>query len=957
MKQLYLIFTILARHEYVRFCFQLIFTVITVIGTTLLAFGESSDPIDFFERKIRPILTENCHACHNQELKTAGLDLETAAGLKMGGQSGPLVSINNPEDSLLLKVIGYKEDLKMPPSGKLDVQDLNSLKMWVHMGTPWPKSIESLVSKKNESLKDPNEDNDVLWAFQPISDPAPPQVMDQSWIKTSIDRFVLARLEEKGLRPSASARKETLLRRATFNITGLPPTIDQIKQFVEDDSPEAFKKVIENLLASPRYGEHWARHWLDVARYADSTGSDEDHRYPYAWRYRDYVIEAFNKDLPFDRFVVEQIAGDLLPKSTELKVNQQRIIATGFLALGPKAIAQQDKTKMLYDVYDEQLDVISKGFLGLSITCARCHDHKFDPILTKDYYSLISILASTRNFKDSASHVASLLMKPLVSSKEYQEYQAHQDKIAAKKTILQELVGKVNERLIEVESTKLVNYFIAAYQVYTQGKNSKVLAKQYGLHEALLKKWSSYLAPNQTFRPHLLNWQRARPTDLFFVARDYQEKFRLQFTEWTSRLNQWRQKIKQISKKEDREPAPKFLPGKDRFFYEVYLNSKPKNEKITAPFLISDSDHELFSPKTVNIIKRLKREIEFLQKISPKEPQMANAVEEGIIVDQQIFRRGNPNILGEPVRKKFPVVFDDKCKDFVIEKGSGRLQLAKWLTQPYHPLTARVIVNRVWQWHFGEGLVRTPDNFGTTGNRPSHPKLLDHLARKFTDGGWSIKNLHRLIMQSNIYQQASFRSKSMISIDPNNELWSHFPRRRLDAEEIRDGMLAVDDTLDPKMGIILQEGTGFQPENSADRLSLDPESFLFRTVYLPLRRANLPPFLRLFDFGDATNSSGKRLQTNVPPQALFMMNSKFVEERSRNLAKMLFKSSLSSNREKVQYTYLRILNRLPSVKEEDTALSYIEKFQQKTNKTEDGLNSWQSYCHILFSSNEFIYVD
>ena len=949
-----LLFTLLAKHEHIRFCFQLVFTV---IGTTMLSFGEPSDPIDFFERKIRPILAENCYACHNQDLKTAGLDLETAVGFKMGGQSGSLVSIENPEDSLLLKVIGYKEDLKMPPSGKLDVQDLNILKTWVHMDTPWPESVKPVGSKKNGLLKDSNKTYDGLWAFQPISDSVPPTVMDPLWIKTAIDRFILARLEEKGLRPSAPARKETLLRRATFDLTGLPPTVDQIKQFMEDGSPDAFEKVIENLLASPRYGEHWARHWLDVARYADSTGSDEDQRYPYAWRYRDYVIEAFNKDLPYDRFLVEQIAGDLLAKSPDLKVNQQRIIATGFLALGPKAIAQQDKTKMLYDVYDEQLDVISKGILGLSITCARCHDHKFDPILTKDYYSLISILASTRNFKDSASHVAKLLMKPLVPSKEYQEYQDHQDKIASKKKILQEFVDKVNERLIEVESTKLVNYLIAAYQVYTQGKNPKVLAKQYGLHKVILKKWISYLTPNQTFRPHLLDWQRAGPTDLLLVARDYQEKFRIQFTEWTNILKQWRQKIKQVPNKEEREPAPKFLPGKDRFFFEVYLNSKPKNEKIAAPFLISDSDNELFSPKTIDIIKRLKREIEFLQKISPKEPQMANAVEEGTIIDQQIFLQGNYNVLGEPAPKGFPVVFNNKCKDVPITEGSGRLQLAEWLTQPYHPLTARVIVNRVWQWHFGEGLVRTPDNFGTTGNRPSHPELLDHLARHFTDGGWSIKNLHRLIMQSNTYQQASFRSKSMISADPNNQLWSHFSRRRLDAEEIRDGMLTTDNTLDPKMGVVLQEGTGFQPENSSDRLSLDPEIFLFRTVYLPLRRANLPPFLRLFDFGDATNSSGKRLQTNVPPQALFMMNSKFVEERSHNLAKILLKSSSSTNREKIQNAYLRILNRLPSTKEEDLALGYIRKIQRKTNKSENYLNSWQSYCHILFSSNEFIYVD
>jgi len=346
----------------------------------LLAVGSLSAQ-DVFESRVRPILVASCQPCHNPKIKTAQLDLTTAEGFASGGQSGPLISSEQPAESRLVKAISYDERVKMPPTGKLKPEEIAVLTDWVKAGAAWPGASTSLLVRKSTG-RNFTEDEKNYWAFQPIADPAPPVVRESSWVRSPIDRFVLARLEAKGLKPAPPASKAALLRRVTYDLTGLPPTESEILAFLDDSSPDAFAKVVDRLLASPRYGEKWGRHWLDVARYADSTGNDEDHRYPHAWRYRDYVIDAFNRDLAFDRFVREQIAGDLIPATG---VNRQGIIATGFLALGAKAIAQQDKKRMLYDVYDEQVDVVSKAFLALTVACARCHDHKFDPILTRDW--------------------------------------------------------------------------------------------------------------------------------------------------------------------------------------------------------------------------------------------------------------------------------------------------------------------------------------------------------------------------------------------------------------------------------------------------------------------------------------------------------------------------------------------------------------------------------------------
>ena len=931
----------------------LLLPALALCGGGAPASSQTSEPEELFERKIRPLFDRHCMACHNSELATAGLDLSTAEGFRQGVSGSPLISAESPSQSRLLRAVRYQEAVKMPPAGKLDPPEIADLETWIRLGAPWP---EPSAEPGDEAGTRP-EGPAGLWSLQPVADPEPPPVTPGNWARTPIDRFILAKLDQEGLEPAPPADKLTLLRRATFDLTGLPPAVEDIERFLNDTSPDAFDKVVGRLLDSPRYGEHWGRHWLDVARYADSTGNDEDHKYPHAWRYRDYVIDVFNRDLPYDQFILEQIAGDLLPRTGRLETDRRRIIATGFLALGPKAIAQQDKIRMVYDVYDEQLDVVSKSVLGLSITCARCHDHKFDPILTRDYYSLISIFASTRSFVDPTAHVSEMFMKPLVLPEEHRIYLDHKKKIDDRKQAQGKLVEKEKERFAEAESRHLADYMLAAHRVYAQGADPGELSRKLDLKESILERWAGYLKPGQGFRPHLLAWRRSGEDQRPAVAKDFQDKFRHRFHEWNRELEDWRQRVEKAGPDEAKEDRPKFIPGRDRFFHEVYLQGNPRDDSYQTPFILKPSDTQLFSEEHREAIVRLQKEIEQLDKESPPEPDMANAVEDGEVVEQKVFVRGDPANPGEDAPKVSPKVFDPRFRPMEASQGSGRLQLARWLIQPEHPLTARVMVNRVWHWHFGQGLVRTPDNFGAKGEAPTHPRLLDFLAQEFRENGWSLKYLHRLIMRSRTYRMASSRSELTARTDPRNLWVSHFPRRRLKVEEIRDGMLALDDSLDLKMGGTLQSGTGHQPENSSERLSVDPETQRLRTIYLPLRRANLPPLLNLFDFGDATTSSGERLQTNVAPQALFMLNSHFVEARSRKLAELLLKDPHSSDRERLNLAHLRTLSRHPQSEELDRALDYIRGFQERSPGDESRLQGWQSYCKALLSSNAFIYVD
>ena len=687
-----------------------------------------------------------------------------------------------------------------------------------------------------------------------------------------------------------------------------------------------------------------------MARYADSTGNDEDHRYPYAWRYRDYVIHAFNADLPYDQFVREQVAGDLLQSGETVQVRRVGIIATGFLALGPKAIAQQDKQRMLYDVWDEQLDVVAKGFMGLTVTCARCHDHKFDPIRTSDYYSLLGMFASTRSFSAMGKTVSKLLFTPLIPDKDYERFKRQQEAISNKKLEIEDVVDQELEGRAARLSPDLARYMVGASQVSSH-EGVAALIKKSNLNRQILEKWIAYLHPREVRRPHLDQWRQASDENRQEVAAAYQARFQNRLEKWNARLEKWRLRVRRMLKEMNMPPPPKpvFEAGQDRFFYEVYFAED-------GPFALEEKDREkTFSSDSRKLLVNHRRELKVLEDSLPIEPEMACAVEEGDIVQQRVFIRGDYNNLGDEAPKRFPLILagEDQAPIF---QGSGRLELARWLTQSEHPLTARVMVNRIWQWHFGQGLVRTPNNFGKLGARPTHPNLLDHLAFQFVQGGWSVKQMHRMIMSSATYQMDSESTHEKARRDPENKFLSHFGRRRLDVEEIRDGLLTMDGSLDFAMGGTLQNGFGTDSENSNDRLSLNPDEIERRMIYIPLRRANLPTLLNLFDFGDATTSVGKRMRTNVAPQALFMMNSEFVTKRARNLASYLTGEETDKVRRIVR-AYLVTLNRFPEEDERKDALAYLGNFSSRFVRSSSDLDVWQSFCRILMGSNDFIYVD
>jgi hypothetical protein len=913
----------------------------------LLSQSLAPENFEFFEKKVRPILVARCQGCHNPKAGTAGLDLMTSAGFHKGAESGPVVVAGDPDKSRLVQVTGYQDRIKMPPTGKLSDEELSTIREWVKIGSPWPADGETIAAhtpKKKSYSRAQKE----FWSFRPLRPVQPPDVTNSEWARSPIDRFIISRLQANGLEPAPLADKLTLIRRATLDLTGLPPAEEDVRAFLADNSPEAFAKVVDRLLASPRYGEKWGRYWLDVARYADSTGADEDYRYPYAWRYRDYVINAFNHDMPFDRFIREQIAGDLLPPPAGQNVNTDGIIATGFLALGPKLVAEQDKVKMFYDIVDEQIDVTSKAFLGLSIACARCHDHKFDPISTKDYYSMASIFASTKQLAKIEGTVSKLYYAPLASKEIADRYEAHQKKIEDKQKEIDAVTSAEARRIRDGLAPRIAEYMVAARSIYEKGADPEVVAKERSLDRLVLDRWTNYLKPTKERRVHLEAWYKAAPSEVDGVAKRYQDDFIHVTAERQKAQDDWKLKAESArARGEKPPPAPKFMPGDNRFYTEVGGGKGP----LALP---EKEPEKLFTEEARAKWTGLKSELKTIKDSSPPEPPFACGVAEGESVEQHVFVRGNHDSKGDLVPKAFPTILAGDQQPS-IDKGSGRLELANWLADPGNPLPARVMVNRLWQGHFGQGLVRTASNFGLVGERPTHPELLDWLAETFISQGWSVKKMHRLIMLSNAYQMSSEITPERHEKDVDNRLLSHYGMRRMTVEEIRDSLLQLDGTLDLTMGGTLQTGEGTDKEFADGRKSLHPDSSKRRTVYLPLRRSNLATLFTLFDFGDGTTSTEIREQTNVAPQALFMMNSKFVAERAQSLAQLLLKTE-TADENRVHRAWYKVLGREPDPGETAASLQYVKMFPAKASDDSGRLLAWTSLCRTLIASNDFIYV-
>jgi hypothetical protein len=777
--------------------------------------------LQFFENRIRPALADNCYKCHSAQAEKikGGLLLDSRNGVLKGGDTGPAIVPGDPEKSLLIKAVRYTDpDLQMPPKGnKLPDTTIADLVAWIKMGAPDPR--EATVAEKTWS-----DSSKTHWAWQPLTKPAVPAVKDPTWGKTPIDNFILARLEAKDLKPNPPADKRTLIRRATFDLTGLPPTAEEVDAFLKDDSADAFAKVVDRLLASPHYGERWGRHWLDVARYSDTKGQirrqREDSNYPYAWTYRDYVIRSFNEDKPFNLFVIEQLAADKLPATTR---NPTNLCALGFLTVGDRFM------EMPNDIINDRVDVVTKGFLGLTVSCARCHDHKFDPIPTKDYYSLFGVFANCVEPKFEP-----VITKDL-SSPDYRDYY---------------------KQRMELEQAK----------------------------------------------------------------DDLQEKLR------------------ELRRKQDRQGLRQVL----RDMRET--ETKIARLEMTHPG----------APPRAMVLQDIRR------------PH-----------DSPVLVRGDAGNKGPEVPRHFLEVLSGAYRP-PFTNGSGRLDLAWAIVSKNNPITPRVLVNRLWLHHFGEGFVSTPDDFGMRSEPPSHPKLLDYLASRLVEEGWSLKKMHRLIMLSSVYQESSANSPRFAQVDPDNRLLWRANIRRLEFEELRDSLLAIGGDLDSTM-----YGRPVEIEK-------EPYSTR-RTIYGLVDRADLADVLVNFDFANPDLPSGRRHETTVPQQALFLMNSPLVIEQAKKLVALPEFMACLDDAARIDFLYERIYQRPPRPEEVKLGSEFVAdaplpervpgreaSLRPISNEGDQArpmplgeparkgrafggkrapLKGWEEYAHALLQANETSFVN
>ncbi len=943
--------------------FRLIMAVVALAATPVQAADEDQD---FFEKKIRPLLAAKCLECHGTEEPEAGLQLTARQFVLKGGQSGPAIVERDPDKSLLIRVVGYAGKVKMPPDGKLEEQEIAALRQWIERGAPWPE--EGVGPKKRRGELVVTEADRQHWAFRPLANPAAPAVQNSAWPRNTIDRFLLAKLEQAGLAPAPAAERRTLIRRACYDLIGVPPTWDEVQGFVNDPAPDAFARVVDRLLASPRYGERWGRHWLDVARYADTKDGvlmyGDDRVRPYAYTYRDYVIRAFNEDIPFDRFIQEQLAADLI----EPKVESWRLGAMGFLTLG------RLYDNNIHDIIDDQIDTVSRGFLGLTAACARCHDHKYDPIPQADYYSLYGIFASSE----------APLELPLIGGPESLAGGDEFEKQAGpKREEVRKMLEEQYALLTETARQRVGDYLVRV-----------ATTKPDPLETAI---FFFSLAPEDLRPPIVARWrrhlqQRATPDDPVFglwhelmelpadaapatagaePAPAFAAAAAALMERWKTRpdgtgaaqMNPLvREALTQTPLKDHAAVAQAYGALLKRIYEESRVTgaggtaSPPVDAEARKQLLdiLISRDSPAWFPKsqTRKYMSRQEtdafggkvQELDRMAVQSPHAPPRAMVVYDAPVPnDPCIFVRGNPSQRGRRVSRQFLAILSPQERA-PFANGSGRLELARAIASSDNPLTPRVIVNRIWMHHFGEPLVATPSDFGLRSTPPAHPELLDHLATTFVQDGWSIKALHRRIMLSAAWQQGSAADETSAvkarGVDPDDRLLWRMHRRRLDLEAMRDTLLAVSGRM--------AERRGGRPVDIVG----DPQA-PFRTIYGLVDRQNVPGFFRAFDFATPDQSVERRPRTMVPQQALFALNSPFVAEQARGLAARPEVAGQEQPAQRVTALFRTVFTRDPSADELAESLAFVTAAAESASP----LKAWEQLAQVLLASNELMYVD
>lgn len=1053
----------------------------------------------FFESKIRPLLVEKCQSCHEGKEPESKFRVDSLEGLLQGGIRGAGIVPGKPVESLLISAVKHGEILKMPPKEKLPASQIADLVKWIESGAYWPDAMPTAVVPAKSAAAEPEftPEQRGFWAFQRPQRPVIPEAIRPGDFRSPIDRFLDVKLAQAGFTPALPADKRILMRRAVFDLTGLPPTPEEFADFLADDSPDAFERLLDRLLASPSYGEKWGRHWLDVARYGDSNGLDENLAFGNAYRYRDYVVAAFNQDKSYDEFVREQIAGDLLGGAEDrLNASEattlERIVATAFLTIGPKMLAEDDPVKMEMDILDEQVETLGKAFLGMTFGCARCHHHKFDPISTQDYYGLAGIFKSTRTMENFGV-VARWQERPLATGDELRKWTEHQNLLAAANSQIQQLVTTVGDRIATDARRHLGDYLLAAAQqelwesrqpignrpdaaklpgvilleaenfargnvlkdtegfgkeigvLVNQGEkpnfaeydlelpqtgryqielryaamdarpcrlsvNSKVLkadaaGKITGGWHPQQQAWHNegvyelpggkivlrlehpvyfphidklLIAPASTLSPNGASQDIPSPESFvkvdagYTVVPTYVQQWRKTLfqppAELPEALAPWLEVMKQFTAsptsetlKSLQQAALNYQRAAERVVAEK-LSDEPVGKILfdpKGPFATPKDQEAGFPPETVAELKTLREEKSVQEAALRGYPTMM-AVSEQTPANLRIHIRGSHLTLGELVPRRFPKSLGGETAA-VGSHGSGRLELAEWITRPDHPLTARVIVNRLWTWHFGQGIVRSVDNFGLLGEPPTHPELLDWLATEFPRQAWSVKRFHRTLMSSATYQRSGRAEPAQFEHDPDNRLWGRFSRRRLDIEELRDGILSVAGTLDARLGgRMLTMGNRDYVTSTAN---VNPEMYRTnrRSIYLPVIRSALFEVFQAFDFADPNVSNGLRQMTTVPPQALFLMNSEFVAQQTLAWAETLLSDTALPDEARIKLVYRQALSREPTVEEIAKATQFLADYAAdvtaSTSSAEGRRRAWQSFCRALLSTNEFVFVE
>ena len=1083
---------------------------------------------DFFERRVRPLLIERCGECHGADEPENELTLTSVDGIAKGGSTGPLVVPAKPNQSRLIQAVRYTSKLKMPPERKLPAAEIQLLEQWVRDGAVLPG--KSIPVRSDQGDAQFTEEDLAWWAIQPIRDPVPPEVKRANQVRTVVDRFVLKKLDGLSLSPPADRR--TLIRRVTLDLIGLPPSPDEVDEFMADDRPDAFERLVDRLLASPHYGERWGRHWLDLARYADTNGGGFDYVYPNAWRYRDYVVRALNADKPYDQFLIEQLAGDLLPPTENTSVLVDRLAATGFLTLAPKGLGMQDKELMALDVVDDQIDVLGRSLMGITLACARCHDHKFDPIPTKDYYALAGIFRSTVSLTNTDKNPSYWPESPLEHPSVTQARKQYQTRKSANAKAVAETKKQANLQVSSAARERLPDYLLAASRLWrlrdeapaiahwtldeidgdvvkaTTGPDGKLAnsasaggakptktdgrfggaLRFTGKREVVSMREKKSLDFGTSTDFSLSFWLRAAtgyspktadtviaakyPSAMWFVAlrpgsfngvylRHYDGKRAVDVKPSSNQLptlanGEWHQlvftsdrngiatiyidgeqtgavsiaaisgaakfsgeqtfnigaetngfqgdlddvaiwnrllsptevrklftsnDVAQIENERSRsrqtvgsysyEQAAKdgLVPSIIRNFVslldkaevdaksplhwltvtqpsdtseiEEQLDESKELKKLVddekqSPFTAGTDAVQFYQPAVKQQLAKLDDEAKAIAKTQVPDPTLAMiALDAQKPTDLRVHIAGDRKNLGEPAPRGFPPIIAGREAPSITADQSGRLELAHWLTSDDHPLTARVFANRIWQWHFGEGLVPTPDNFGRLGEPPSDPELLDWLASRLIHSGWSVKQLHRQIVLSATYRQ---RGGGHV-----------MKRRRVEAEALRDSMLAASGQIDRRIGGTVN--TWKAKQFSVDDANNETANYKTnrRSIYLPVvRGAAVHEMLQLFDFGDPNSITARRDVTTVAPQALFLMNNPFVIEQSKHFAQRLLQRIELDDLERIRLAYRLALSRHPSESEFARAQVFVRDV---------GEAGWQIFCQSLFCLNEFAYAD